>query len=187
MNRYNPHLHHRRSIRLKGYDHSQSGLYFITICCQNRICRFGHIENGKMILNEYGQVAYNEWYKTSELRPNVSLAKFQVMPNHIHGILRLWGRGELPSPPNTIELLSPEHHKIQRHSLENNLSGIDSSHHSACELPLLDNNMMELYSLDNVGSFHSLGNEIRAIRPYAEHRKPLGQLSAVINHRLQNN
>jgi putative transposase len=61
MTKFNPAIHHRRSIRLKGYDYSQNGLYFITICCQNRICRFGHIENKKMILNEYGEIAYNEW------------------------------------------------------------------------------------------------------------------------------
>ncbi len=49
---YNPAKHHRRSIRLKGYDYAQAGLYFITLCCQNRACLFGKIENGRMILNE---------------------------------------------------------------------------------------------------------------------------------------
>jgi hypothetical protein len=55
-----------RAIRLKGCDYSQAGLYFITICCQDRICRFGHVDNGEMILNKYGQIAYNEWMKLSE-------------------------------------------------------------------------------------------------------------------------
>lgn len=50
-------IHTRRSIRLKGYDYSQEGLYFITICVQDKICRFGHIENGKMIYNQYGTIA----------------------------------------------------------------------------------------------------------------------------------
>ena len=58
--KYNPNIHHRRSIRLKGYDYSQAGSYFITICCQGRICRFGNIENGEMILNENDVVAQNE-------------------------------------------------------------------------------------------------------------------------------
>ncbi|OQB31802.1 MAG: hypothetical protein BWY08_00343 [Bacteroidetes bacterium ADurb.Bin174] len=49
---YNPNKHHRRSIRLKGYDYSQAGLYYITICTQNRACLFGKIKNGKMILND---------------------------------------------------------------------------------------------------------------------------------------
>lgn len=60
MSRYNPHIHHRKSIRLKGYDYAQAGLYFITICCQDRICRFGHVENGEMVLNEYGNIANDE-------------------------------------------------------------------------------------------------------------------------------
>jgi hypothetical protein len=58
---YNPATHHRRSIRLKEYDYSQAGLYFITICCQDKICRFGKIENGKMILNEWGGIAQQCW------------------------------------------------------------------------------------------------------------------------------
>ncbi len=48
MNKYNPNIHNRRSIRLKGYDYSQAGMYFITICCQDRECRFGKIENDEM-------------------------------------------------------------------------------------------------------------------------------------------
>jgi len=100
MNQYNPHIHHRRSIRLKGYDYAQAGLYFITICCQDRICRFGSVVDGEMILNEYGQIAFNEWIKTTEIRNNVEMGEFVVMPNHIHGIIRLLGRGELHSPNN---------------------------------------------------------------------------------------
>ncbi|TAF63036.1 MAG: hypothetical protein EAZ55_14575 [Cytophagales bacterium] len=89
MNQYNPNIHHRRSIRLKGYDYSQAGLYFITICCQNRICRFGKIENGEMILNQFGQIAYHEWPKLAERFPNMELDVFQIMPNHMHGIILL--------------------------------------------------------------------------------------------------
>ena len=109
MNKYNPHAHHRKSIRLKGYDYSQAGLYFITICCQDRICRFGNVFNGQMILNAYGIIAFNEWLKTAELRPNVELGEFIIMPNHMHAIIRLSGRGELHSPNNdTTELHSPD-------------------------------------------------------------------------------
>jgi len=95
MNKYNPNsdnrkgLPQRRSIRLKGYDYSQAGLYFITICCQDRICRFGEIKNGEMILNEYGEIAYNEWIKLTERFTNFELDVFQIMPNHMHGIIVL--------------------------------------------------------------------------------------------------
>ncbi len=87
--KYNPNKHHRRSIRLKGYDYSKVGLYFITICCQNRIWRFGEIINGEMLLNELGEIAYNEWIKLTERFPNFELDVFQIMPNHMHGIIVL--------------------------------------------------------------------------------------------------
>ncbi len=89
MNQYNPNIHHRRSIRLKGYDYSRAGLYFITICCQDRVSRFGQVVNGEMVLNEFGQIAYNEWVKLSERFPNLVLDVFQIMPNHMHGIIAL--------------------------------------------------------------------------------------------------
>ena len=103
MNNYNPTIHHRRSIRLKGYDYSQAGLYFITICCQDRVCRLGKIENGVMICNELGEIAYREWMKTAELRPQIELDAFMVMPNHIHGILKIneMNMDTLHSPNNT--------------------------------------------------------------------------------------
>lgn len=92
---YNPILHHRRSIRLKGYDYSQAGAYFITICCHNRKCLFGEIAVGAglatalMTINEFGQIAYNEWIKLTERFENFELDVFQIMPNHIHGIIVL--------------------------------------------------------------------------------------------------
>lgn len=120
--KYNPQKHHRRSIRLKGYDYSQAGAYFITICTKDRQCLFGDIINGEMILNEMGKIAYDEWLKTPELRPNVSLDVFAIMPNHMHGIIVInddnTGRGELHSPnndiinesdPPNIELNRPNH------------------------------------------------------------------------------
>ena len=58
---YNPTKHSRRSIRLKGYNYVQSGLYFIPICCHNRACVFGHIENGIMIMNDAGKMVENKW------------------------------------------------------------------------------------------------------------------------------
>ncbi len=87
--KYNPQIHHRKSIRLKGYDYSQAGAYFVTICCEHRQCRFGKIEYGKMILNEYGNIAFNEWNKLQERFLNCGFDVFQIMPNHMHGIIVL--------------------------------------------------------------------------------------------------
>lgn len=98
---YNPKIHHRRSVRLKGYDYSQAGLYFITICCQDRQHRFGEIINGAMILNEYGKIAHDEWEKLTDRFANVALDVFQIMPNHMHGILVLVG-ATLAVAQNTV-------------------------------------------------------------------------------------
>jgi len=86
---YNPQIHHRRSIRLEGYDYSQAGAYFITICCQDRKLQFGQIGNGEMILNEFGNIAFDEWAKLPDRFQNFELDVFQIMPNHIHGIIVL--------------------------------------------------------------------------------------------------
>jgi len=87
--KYNPTIHHRRSIRLKGYDYSQAGIYFVTICVQNRECLFGKITNGEMILNDAGKIVHDEWIKSAEIRSNIILHEFTIMPNHFHGIIEL--------------------------------------------------------------------------------------------------
>ena len=89
MNNYNPNIHHRKSIRLKGYDYSQAGLYFITICVKDRECLFGEIIHGKIILNDAGKIADECWLKISEHFLNVVLHEYIVMPNHVHGIIEL--------------------------------------------------------------------------------------------------
>lgn len=86
---YDPAIHHRRSIRLRGYDYAQNGLYFITICCFNMECKFGEILNGEMILNVYGIITYYGWLNLAERFSNFQLDVFQIMPNHMHGILVL--------------------------------------------------------------------------------------------------
>ena len=84
---YDPARHQRRSIRLKGYDYTQAGAYFVTLCVQGRECLFGTITAGEMILNELGQIVYEEWKRSSEIRREMELDEFVVMPNHMHGIL----------------------------------------------------------------------------------------------------
>jgi len=91
MNKYNPNIHHRRSIRLKGYDYSQAGLYFITICLKNRKCLFGKIENNKMILNDAGKMVETQWLALPQRFQNIKLHEYIVMPNHFHAILEIVG------------------------------------------------------------------------------------------------
>jgi putative transposase len=87
--RYDPEKHRRRSMRLKGYDYSQAGAYFVTICTQGRACLFGEVIDGEMRLNDAGRMVVAEWERLPALFPNVVLDAFVVMPNHIHGIVIL--------------------------------------------------------------------------------------------------
>ena len=100
--KYNPNIHHRRSIRLKGYDYSREGLYFITICVKNREYLFGNISDGKMILNDAGRMVETEWLKMPERFSNIRLHEFIVMPNHFHGIIEIVG-ATLVVAPEEIE------------------------------------------------------------------------------------
>lgn len=83
--------HRRHSIRLKDYDYSQAGAYFVTICTHNRELIFGDVVEGEMRLNEYGRVVETEWIKTADIRKNVELDVFVVMPNHFHGVIIISG------------------------------------------------------------------------------------------------
>ncbi|CAG0943768.1 hypothetical protein ANRL1_01466 [Anaerolineae bacterium] len=89
--KYDPQKHHRRSIRLKGYDYTQAGAYFVTICGHNRECLFGEIVDGEMRVNEYGKIVVDEWTNTACVRANVELDEFVLMPNHMHSIIVLTG------------------------------------------------------------------------------------------------
>ena len=99
--KYDPQKHHRRNIRLKGYDYSRAGLYFVTICVQNRECLFGKIEgaspmndqntDAQMILNDAGKMVQSEWIKLPERFTNIAIHEYIVMPNHFHAILEIAG------------------------------------------------------------------------------------------------
>ncbi|GAB4481015.1 MAG: transposase [Anaerolineales bacterium] len=93
MSPYDPTRHHRRSIRLKGYDYTQPGAYFITICTHERAHLFGAVVDGEMRLNAWGEIVREEWFKTAQIRPYVRLYddEFVVMPNHVHGIIWIVG------------------------------------------------------------------------------------------------
>ena len=82
-------IRQRKAIRLKDYDYSQTGCYYITICTKNRACLFGDIHNGNMLLNEYGEIARDELEKVSAHYNNVKIDKFVIMPNHVHLIVAI--------------------------------------------------------------------------------------------------
>ena len=75
------------STRLKGWDYSATGVYFVTLCTRDRKCFFGEVVNGETNLSPIGDIVAEEWQKTAAIRPNVELDVWIVMPNHLHGII----------------------------------------------------------------------------------------------------
>jgi REP element-mobilizing transposase RayT len=91
--KFDPQKHHRKSIRLPGYDYSQAGAYYITIVTYHRDCLFGEIVNEEMILNDFGKIADECWRAIPEHFPFVELGAYVIMPNHVHGIIVIHDMG----------------------------------------------------------------------------------------------
>ncbi len=98
--KYNPKIHKRKSIRLKGYDYAQAGLYFVTICCQNREHFYGNIENGVMVLNEPGIMIEKWYYELENKFSDIKCREMVVMPNHFHCIIENVGATLVVDPIN---------------------------------------------------------------------------------------
>ena len=85
--KYDGEIHHRRSVRLSGYDYAQSGAYFVTICAENRACLFGIVTDGTVQLNDAGRIVQTAWSGLPGRFSQINVDSFVVMPNHIHGII----------------------------------------------------------------------------------------------------
>lgn len=89
----------RTNPRHSGFDYRRSAAYFVTICTQGRQCVFGGIQQGRVVLNETGRIVAEEWKRSEEMRDEVLLDAFVVMPNHLHGIICL--------VPSEVDAVSP--------------------------------------------------------------------------------
>jgi REP element-mobilizing transposase RayT len=87
--RYDPERHHRRSVRLRQYDYSQAGAYFVTICVQGRECLLGEVAGAAVVLSPFGRMVENWWNDLPRRFPRLDLDAWVVMPNHLHGIVVL--------------------------------------------------------------------------------------------------
>ena len=77
------------SNRLRGWDYARNGHYYITMVTAGRKRLFGEIVNGEMVLNEWGQIVYDEFFKSFEMRDELFLGEFVLMPDHLHAIVIL--------------------------------------------------------------------------------------------------
>lgn len=108
----------RRSLRLKGYDYRRQGVYFVTVCANRNANLFGRIDNGVMIPNAISDIITDEWWRTAELRPNVTLDAFVLMPNHLHGIIVILDQGsQATRQAASVEVAKPASRYLQAQSL----------------------------------------------------------------------
>ena len=107
---YNQALHYRKSLRLSGYDYSQPGYYFVTICSFQRQCLFGDIIDYSMQLNQYGEIVREQWLQSAVIRTEIELDEFIVMPNHFHAIVIInpvGANGHSPLPKSSNKPIMP--------------------------------------------------------------------------------
>ncbi len=105
---YDPQKHHRRSIRLKDYDYTQPGAYFVTIVAWHRQAIFGQVQAGEILLSPAGEIVRQVWENLPRHFKNITLGCAVVMPNHFHGIIFIEGRGEASAG---INCTSPSIHR----------------------------------------------------------------------------
>jgi putative transposase len=143
--KFDPDKHHRRSIRLKEYDYTQAGGYFVTIVTYHRDCLFGEIMGEEMRLNEFGKIADECWRAIPNHFPNVELGAFVVMPNHMQGIIVITdGTGTIYRAPTPEQFQRPVTGSIativrtykaavtRRIGREQNATGIWQRNYGAC-------------------------------------------------------
>jgi len=109
--KYDPNKHHRRSIRLKGYDYSKANAYFVTICSYNRECLFGYIEELVLISNQFGKVLNTIWNDIPAHFKNVILDEFIIMPNHLHGIIIITDKNTDVGAKHSLNTKTPVIHQ----------------------------------------------------------------------------
>ena len=156
------HKHHRKSIRLDGYDYSRQGAYFVTICTQNRKHLFGKIINGKIELNEAGIMIQNIWNELPTRFDNILLDEHTIMPNHTHGIIiinqnppKQISTGEPCVRPNTTQYIRPNTPNISYSQIsENNHIGDinsmgDHKDHPNVDHPNVDRPNVDRPNVDN--------------------------------------
>jgi len=113
----------RRTIRLKGYDYSLPGKYFITICTLNRECLLGEIHDGEIIVSPAGEIVRHIWLQTPNVRDEIELDTFIIMPNHLHGIISIQSRRGDPVDRPAYRSITTQPFKINDPVLKSNTIG----------------------------------------------------------------
>jgi putative transposase len=159
---YDPRIHNRQSLRLKGYDYSKAGLYFITICCQNQAHMFGEIIDGKMILNDAGKMIEKWFFELENKYPDKECHEMIIMPNHMHFILE-----NMDTP--ILDFHTNEIHAMDAHA-GTSLRGRPSRG----DIPKTDQKLYESQINDSHESIENLFNEPPYGSENKKYQSPLG-------------
>ena len=132
---FDPNLHQHKSIRLKGFDYSQTGGYYVTIDTYGRESLFGEVLNGVVQLNPLGKTVQEEWFRSAKIRKEIRLIEdeFVVMPNHLHGIVwidtTVGADGIRPNPGTGANDMGAYHAPLHRNpkSLGSFIAGFKAS------------------------------------------------------------
>ncbi len=163
VNTYNPDIHNRRSIRLKFYDYTQAGAYFVTICTHDRECLFGSIENSEMVLNEYGRIVDFTWHDLVNHNSNICLGEYVIMPNHFHGIIVINPVGVGSKPTHS----KPTHSKPARNCNDAVGAGSKPAHINGAGL---DRAGLDRAGLEPAPTNHGLPEIVRQFKTFSARR-----------------
>ena len=175
MNKYNPNIHHRKSIRLKGYDYAQAGLYFVTICTQNRECLFGDIIDGELKLNDAGKMIEKWYYELENKFPDIKCGTHIVMPNHFHCIIHNVGADLRVCPNDNADLRVCPNTNEQ----SSTILGEQSLKNNDREQSLKNNDREQSLENDIIGQSHRIAPTI-----LGEHNPILGEHIGSPLHRV---
>jgi putative transposase len=148
----------RKLTRLKGYDYSQSGYYFVTICTKDREEWFGRVDGDEMRLNEFGEIARNFWAEITGHFKYVGIDEFSVMPNHVHGILiieeNMVGNAYMRSLlQNRTKMLLSKIIQQYKASVTRKINSLESNLHFGWQKSFYDHVIRNDRSLDNLRQY----------------------------------
>jgi REP element-mobilizing transposase RayT len=164
--KFDPEKHHRQSIRLRNYDYSQPGYYFLIICTHKKQCWLGEIKNDRMYLNQIGKIVAREWLHTPKIRPNVQLDEWVIMPNHLHGIVIINEHiSGLVDEKITLSGARNEPLRQESNSISSFVAGFKSAVSKRINL-LRDNRDIPIWQRNYYESIIRDENALRVIREY---------------------
>jgi putative transposase len=150
-------MRERKRNRLKDYNYSQEGYYFVTICTKDREEWFGNIEQESVNLSRYGKIAHDFWVGIPTHFENVAIDELSVMPNHMHGILiiegDMVGNAYMRSLQNRTNMLLSKIIQQYKASVTRKINSLEGGLHFGWQKSFYDHVIRNDRSLDNLRQY----------------------------------